>query len=201
MTLETGRVEAFSDGVFAIAITLLILEIKAPPAGSGVLSAQLLRQWPSYVSFVISFAFIGIMWMNHHRLFTHIRRCDTPLLVFNLLLLMGVTTVPFPTSVLAAHLGGSDQRTAAALFNATYFVIAILFNVLWRYAASARRRLLAPDADTGSVARITRQYSFGPLLYLVCFAFVWVSVPVSLMLNLALACFFAFPPARLRGEA
>ena len=81
MTAETSRVEAFSDGVFAIAITLLILEIKVPPAGSGALPRDLLRQWPSYFSFLISFAFIGIMWINHHRLFTHIARCDDALLM------------------------------------------------------------------------------------------------------------------------
>lgn len=95
MTAETSRVEAFSDGVFAIAITLLILEVKAPPAGTGVLSQQLAQQWPSYVSFFISFAFIGIMWINHHRLFTHIVRCDHLLLIFNLLLLLGVIVFRF----------------------------------------------------------------------------------------------------------
>ena len=112
MTTETARVEAFSDGVFAIAITLLILEIKVPSAGSGDLGEQLLRQWPSYLSFFISFAFIGIMWIKHHRLFTHIRKSDDVLLVLNLLLLLGVTVVPFPTSVLAAHLGHPGGRTA-----------------------------------------------------------------------------------------
>ena len=91
MATETARVEAFSDGVFAIAITLLILEIKVPARGSGALARQLLQQWPSYVSYLISFAFIGIMWVNHHRLFNLIRRSDNRLLLFNLLLLLGVT--------------------------------------------------------------------------------------------------------------
>ena len=195
MNIETTRVEAFSDGVFAIAITLLILEIKVPSAGSGQLAAQLLRQWPSYVSFVISFAFIGIMWMNHHRLFTHIKRSDDLLLIFNLLLLLGVTWVPFPTSVLAAHLGQPGQRTAALLFNSTYFVIAVFFNVLWRYAASRNCRLLAADVDRAAVAKISEQYAFGPAMYLVCVALGWVSVPASLGLNVALACFFALPPS------
>ena len=113
MEKETARIEAFSDGVFAIAITLLILEIKIPAAGSGELSVQLLRQWPSYFAFVFSFAFIGIMWINHHRLFTHIKRSNNALLFLNLLLLLGVTAVPFPTAVLAQHLGQSDQRAAA----------------------------------------------------------------------------------------
>jgi uncharacterized membrane protein len=194
MTTETARVEAFSDGVFAIAITLLILEIKIPSPGSGELSAQLLRQWPSYISFVISFAFIGIMWMNHHRLFTHIKRCNDLLLIFNLLLLLGVTAVPFPTAVLAAHLGQPDERTAALLFNSTYFCIAVFFNVLWRYAASKPARFLAADVDMASVEKISRQYAFGPILYLLCVALAWVSVSASLALNLALACFFALPP-------
>jgi uncharacterized membrane protein len=198
VTTDTARVEAFSDGVFAIAITLLILEFKVPAAGSGALKTQLLRQWPSYFSFAASFAFIGIMWINHHRLFTHIRKCDDWLLVLNLLLLMGVTFVPFPTSVLAAHLGGPDQRTAAALFNATYLVISLLFNLLWRYAASSRR-LLSPDTDASSVTRITRQYSLGPLLYLVCLVLVWVNVFASLLVNVSLAFFFAIPARRNRA--
>jgi len=119
MEKETARIEAFSDGVFAIAITLLILEIKIPAAGSGNLSMQLLRQWPSYFAFVFSFAFIGIMWINHHRLFTHIKRSNNALLFLNLLLLLGVCAVPFPTAVLAQHLGQSDQRAAAILYHGT----------------------------------------------------------------------------------
>jgi uncharacterized membrane protein len=138
---ETARIEAFSDGVFAIAITLLVLELKIPSPGSTSLGVALARQWPSYVSFVISFAFIGIMWINHHRLFNHITRSDNVLMVLNLALLFGVTAVPFPTAVLAAHLGHRDQKTAAILFNATYVVIAIIFNVLWRYATKGGRLL------------------------------------------------------------
>jgi TMEM175 potassium channel family protein len=194
VTAETSRVEAFSDGVFAIAITLLILEIKIPGAGSGALAADLLGQWPSYLSFLISFAFIGIMWINHHRLFTHIGRCDDVLLVLNLLLLLGVVVVPFPTAVLAMHLGRPDQRAALILYNSTYIFIAVAFNLLWRYASSGKRHLLAGDVDAASVQRISRQYAFGPVWYLVCLALSWVSAAASLALNFALACFFALPP-------
>jgi uncharacterized membrane protein len=194
VTAETSRVEAFSDGVFAIAITLLILEIKIPGAGSGDLAQALLRQWPSYLSFLISFAFIGIMWINHHRLFTHIGRCDDVLLVLNLLLLLGVVVVPFPTAVLAMHLGQPDQRAALILYNSTYVFIAVAFNLLWRYASSGKRHLLAGNVDAASVQRITRQYAFGPAWYLVCLALSWVSAAASLALNFALACFFALPP-------
>jgi len=198
MASETQRVESFSDGVFAIAITLLVLELKVPPAGNSQLSTLLIRQWPSYVAFLASFAFIGIMWINHHRLFTHIRRSDHVLLVLNLLLLLGVITVPFPTAVLAENLGQPGERTATLLYSGTYVVIAIAFNVLWRYATSRNRRLLGPDGDATAVRQIGVQYSFGPLFYLVCFALAWVSVPASLVLNVVLACFFALPPAYLR---
>jgi uncharacterized membrane protein len=193
MEKETARIEAFSDGVFAIAVTLLILEIKIPAAGSGDLSRQLLHQWPSYVAFVISFAFIGIMWVNHHRLFTHIKKANNALLFLNLLLLLGVTAVPFPTAVFAQHLGGRDQRPAAILYHGTYFVIAIFYNVLWQYSS---RHLLGKDADVSATTRISAQYAVGPVMYLACVALAWVSVPISLLLNVGLAVFFALPSHR-----
>src|SRR5260370_28243187 len=101
MEAETTRVEAFSDGMFAIAITLLILEIKIPPAGPGNLAAALLRQWPSYLAFFLSFAFIGIMWMNNHPMITHIDSSNDTLLLLNLLLLHAVTATPFTTASMA----------------------------------------------------------------------------------------------------
>jgi len=198
METETTRIEAFSDGMFAIAITLLILEVKVPAAEQGRLAAALLRQWPSYLAFCLSFFYIGIMWMNHHRMFTHIRRSNDTLLVLNLLLLLGVTAVPFPTAVLAAHLGTPEQRTAALLYNGVYIVIAVFFNVLWRYAVSHH---LLDKSLTASAAMISRQYAFGPIIYLICFVLAWVDVRISLGLNVALAIFFALPPSMMRrGE-
>lgn len=198
MTQDTARVEAFSDGVFAIAITLLILEIKVPTPGSGELTAQLLRQWPSYLSFLCSFAFIGIMWINHHRMFTHIKRCDDALLIFNLLLLLGVTIVPFPTSVLAAHLGKPDQRAALILYNATYFCIAVFFNLLWRSASSKNKNLLGAEVDRIAVEKLSWQYTSGLLMYFICGLVGWFSIPASLAMNLLLAGFFAIPPTFVR---
>src|SRR5258708_2767117 len=157
MQSETARIEAFSDGVFAIAITLLILEIKVPHPGQGSLAAALLRQWPSYFAFFLSFTFTGIMWMSHHRMFTLIRKSNDVLLVLNLLLLFGVIMVPFPTDVLAEHLGGPGQKTAAILYNSVYIVIGIFFNLLWRYAVS--HHLLDRSVSAASAASISRQYA------------------------------------------
>src|SRR4051812_39389248 len=96
---ETGRVEAFSDGVFAIAITLLILDLNVPDwsdSGPGLFKSLVIL-WPSYLAFLTSFATIGVMWVNHHRIFTHVKHSDNMLLLLNGLLLLGVTIVPFPT--------------------------------------------------------------------------------------------------------
>src|SRR5215472_5956602 len=198
MQTETSRIEAFSDGMFAIAITLLILEIKVPAPGAGGLGKALLQQWPSYLAFLLSFFYIGVMWMNHHRMFTHIRRSNDTLLILNLLLLLGVTAVPFPTAVLAAHLGTSGQRTAALFYNGVFVVIALFFNVLWRYAVSHH---LLDRSLTASAAMISRQYAFGPIIYLICFVLAWVDVRISLGLNVALAIFFALPPSMMRRES
>ena len=196
MFSETARLEAFSDGVFAVAITLLIFNVRVPSDPPGRLGAALANQWPAYIAFLISFAFIGIMWVNHHRLFNHIRRCDNRLLFLNLLLLLGVTVVPFPTALLAAHLKGADARTAAAVFNGVYFVIAIFFNVLWHHAVDHG---LLDSATLESAHSISRQYAVGPISYFICFGLTWISVPLSLALNIALAIFFALP-ARIRKE-
>lgn len=187
---ETGRIEAFSDGVFAVAITLLVLDLHVDDIGS--LREQLLRLGPQYLAFVTSFATIGIMWINHHRLFTHIKRTDTILQLLNLLLLLVIVFIPFPTSLLAKHLNSPEELTAAIFFNGTYAVLAICFNVFWRYA-SYKNRLLGKNVNEQGVRAISRQYLFGPLLYLIVFGLAWVNVAFSLICQLVLAIFFAFP--------
>ena len=194
MSTDTTRLEAFSDGVFAIAITLLILEIKIPGFDVADLTTELSRQWPSYLAFFISFAFIGIMWINHHRLFTHIKKTDDMLLLLNLLLMLGVCIIPFTTALLAAHLGHPGARTAVVVYDAAYFGIAVFFSVLWRYAASRDGHLLAHDVDRKAAEKITQQYNYGPLAYAIAIALAWVSIHASLLINLVLAFFFALPP-------
>jgi uncharacterized membrane protein len=188
---ETARLEAFSDGVFAIAMTLLVLDLKVPtgPVGSGTLLRDLGRQWPAYAALMTSFATVGIMWINHHRLFTLIRRVDHGLLIFNTLLLFGITVVPFPTAVLAAH---HWAKTAAMVYSGTFVVLALLFNLLWHHARR-NNRLLRPDVDAAAVREIDRRYASGPILYLACFGLAFVSAAASVVGNLSLAIFFALP--------
>ncbi|HKF42784.1 MAG TPA: TMEM175 family protein [Thermoanaerobaculia bacterium] len=187
---ETGRVEAFSDGVFAIAITLLILELKVPKGPPGTLLANLVAQWPTYLSYLTSFVTILVMWVNHHQMFNLIRRTNVAFLFLNGLLLLFITVVPFPTALVSDHLLGPDSKTAAAVFGGTYFGIAIAFNAVWRYA-SGGLRLIDPRVDVRSVEAITRAYRVGPAAYFTTFILAFVWVPASLGLNLALAVFFA----------
>lgn len=195
MDKEGARIEAFSDGVFAIAITLLVLEIKIPDATGGDLFKLLAKQWPSYCAFFISFAFVGIMWINHHRLFTYIRRSDDVLLLLNVLLLFGVSVVPFPTAVLAKNFSNGGQRAAAILYHGTYFVISVLFNLLWRYCVARDHHMLPKDIDVAAARRISTQYALGLILYFVCVVVAWINVPASLVMNCLLAIFFAIPPS------
>jgi uncharacterized membrane protein len=192
---ETGRVEAFSDGVFAIAITLLVLDLKVPRDAElhGSLAEALLRQWPIFLAYLTSFATILVMWVNHHVMFSRIRRVDSPFLFLNGLLLLLVTFVPFPTSLVAEYFraSGAPARTAGLVFSGTYVLIAVAFNLLWRYASTGHH-LLDPHVPPERVREITRKYAPGIPLYLVAVALALVSVPASIGLCLAMAVFFAF---------
>jgi uncharacterized membrane protein len=202
---ETGRVEAFSDGVIAIAITLLILEIKVPKVAdieSGTLWSKLLSLWPSFLAFVMSFGTILVMWVNHHRIFRLVRTTDYPFLFWNGFLLLTITFVPFPTAVLAEHLACSEAPTAAAFYAGTFVVIAVAFTSLWRHLRK-HPDLLLRSADPCEIDGITQQYRFGPVFYLIAFGLAFVSVAASVAACIALAIFFAFaarPPCGDRGK-
>lgn len=195
---ESSRLEAFSDGVIAVAITLLVLTIKIPGADGSLpdddhLWQALRDEWPTLLAFATSFVTVGIIWINHHRLFHYIKRTDTGLLLLNLLLLFVIVFIPVPTALLAEYLGDLKQHAAAQLYSGTLLALACCFNLVWRYAAY-RGRLLDKDADMRAVAAISRQYVFGPLLYIIAFALAWVNSPASIALNLLFALFFALPP-------
>jgi len=193
---ETARLEAFSDGVFAIAITLLVLEIHVPGqeeiAEHGGLAPALADLWSSYIAFVTSFLTILIMWINHHTIFSAIRRSDHFLIIFNGLLLLGVTFVPFPTSVLAEHLEGSDGDVAAAFYAATFVFTALCFNLIWRYSA-AGNRLLRGDINPSFVAAINYRYGLGVPVYGIAALTAALSPELSFGLCMALAILYVIP--------
>ena len=196
MNTETSRVEAFSDGVFAIAITLLILEVRLPSnIETGKLAQALLRLWPSYLAFLTSFGTIGVMWMNHHRLFNLINAIDDGLIGLNTLLLLGVTWIPFPTALLAQHLLGPDQYISAAVYSGSFLIIAIMYNVLWRYAV--KMKLVV---DNVNVSSISRQYYFGPILYLIALLIGFKNATACLIYSLLLVIYFALPPRLWRRD-
>jgi uncharacterized membrane protein len=188
--METGRVEAFSDGVFAIAITLLILAVGVEQAlAEGDLTQQLLDLWPAYLAYAASFLTIGIMWVNHHLVFRQFARVDRPLLLLNILLLMLIAFVPFPTRVVADHARlGDDRQAAAFLYGITMTMTAIAFFAVWIYGS---RRLLRPDADRREVTGITRSYLPGAPIYATATLLAFVSSTVSLILFGANALFYA----------
>jgi len=192
--METGRVEAFSDGVFAIAITLLILAVGVDQArASGSLSHQLLHLWPAYIAYAVSFVTVGIMWINHHELFRHFAGADRILLLLNTLLLMLIAFTPFPTRVVAqfAHTE-SDRRAAALLYGLNFTITAILFLAVWMYGS---RRLLRPDADPREVTGITRSYLPGAPLYGTATLIAFASPIASLIMFAAIALFYAISSA------
>jgi uncharacterized membrane protein len=128
--MTTSRLEAFSDGVLAIAITLLVIEIHPPEIGEDqTLAHALWQQWPSYAAYLVSFLTIGVIWLNHHRIFTQVARVDGPLLLLNLNLLLWTGLIPFPTAVVAEHLGGVDEaaQTASALYGGVLLVMGVSF--------------------------------------------------------------------------
>ncbi|MEO8286645.1 MAG: TMEM175 family protein [Chloroflexota bacterium] len=194
---ETGRIEAFSDGVFAIATTLLVLEIKVPQDvhNASELWGALLHQWPSYVAYLMGFSTIAIMWMNHHMLFRYIRRTSHWLLVLNSLLLLTISFLPFPTAMVAEYIKDTENGMAGVammVYSGTSVLIALFYNFLW-WHMSHNNRLINKTADPAEVKALTRSYAFGPVVYMVALLLAIVSAQASLVLILLLALFFLLP--------
>ena len=205
---DTVRIEAFSDAVFAIAITLLIIEIGVPhldedPPGT-TLPQALVGLWPSFLAYVISFLQIGVIWANHHNRFRFIERSDHGLLFLNILFLMCVAFIPFPTALLAEYLEGTagERETAGVIYAGTLAVTAVFFTLLWLYAAT-NRRLVDRGLDPSLLRAMTRRYLLGTVAYVLVFLLAFVNVAASLALIVALALLFVLPEPgdRARKEA
>lgn len=165
-TRDTDRTEAFSDGVFTVAVTLLVLDIKVPPGAdnSRQLLQMLARLWPSLLALFVSFVTILIVWRNHHWVFTLIDSVHSRLLYANGIVLLAVAIIPFPTSLVAEYLNKPSANVAVALYCATFLLLNIGFNLLW-WSASADRRLLNSDVSPATVRRIQRAYLAGFFVY------------------------------------
>jgi uncharacterized membrane protein len=159
------RLEAFSDGVLAVAITLLVLDLHVDAAGEESLGAQLRHEWPSFAAYVLSFSIIGVIWVNHHALFALAARVDRALLFYNLLLLMWVTTIPFTTSTLASFLrsGGSDTRWAVVLYGISMEGMAISFTLILAYLL--RHQLVVRPVSRAEGRAAVRRFGLGTLVY------------------------------------
>jgi uncharacterized membrane protein len=185
---STARVEAFSDGVMAIAITLLVLELRVPNAAqvaeAGSLLAALVDEWAAYVAYLAGFLTIGIIWLNHRAFVDKVRRFDDPLQWFNLLLLLGVATVPFPTALLAEHVsdGGEAASTAAAVYALLGVVLPVPWLLIWRHLGR-HPDLFEPGFDATYARSELRRGVVGPLIYA-------IAIPVAIVAPLVALAFY-----------
>jgi uncharacterized membrane protein len=194
--METSRLETFSDGVFAIAATLLILDVHK---AGGTVEHGLIHAWPSYAAYAISFLTIGIIWANHHTVFKQIGRVDRTFLMINVVFLMVVAFSPFPTRVLAETMR-SGGKAGAFEYGLIFTLMSICYAALWFYA-SVGRRLLADDADPRTVSGISRSFAPGSAMYATAMLSSLWSAYIAVALYAAIAVFYIFESSLFgRGE-
>jgi uncharacterized membrane protein len=193
--IGTTRLEAFSDGVFAIAATLLVLEFSVDSDLGSRLGHALLELWPSYLAYVTSFLTIGIIWINHHYCVQTIVRADRTLLFLNLLLLLTVGFLPFPTKLVAQYLNQPGEQAAVLAYDATFVVMSIVYNAWWRYASTGRR-LIREDVPDSTIRAISRAFNPGVPMYSFVLLVAFVSPLASVALTFAIAAFY-LPSAAL----
>ena len=193
----TGRAEAFSDGVFAIAITLLVLEISVPESAFGDLWGGIADQWPSYLAYATSFITIGGIWLAHHGIFRRLRYANRQLMVINLLLLMGASFLPYPTKLMAEAIHNTDAVRAATIFyGGSLLAVSLLLGLIWTVAAHDRR-MLRPEVSQQEIKAITRATTPSIGLYgaMIAVAFVAPRVAVFGYLGIAIVALL-----RTRGD-
>ena len=193
--MSVGRLEAFSDGVFAIVITLLILDIKIPEGEHGHLGKALAQQWPQYIAYLMSFFIVGIIWLNHHATVNLLARTDHRLQVLNLLLLLPVSILPWPTALLAEYTRdgtAGDQRIAVLIYGIASTLMTLAFNALWRYL-QRHPELHKPHVTPQLLATRNRRYNLGLTAYPIATALGLLSVPLFFALMLGLAVIYLLP--------
>lgn len=195
--MSTSRLESFSDGVLAVAITLLVLNITVPSVKPHAsLAAALAAQWPSYAAYVISFVTIGIIWINHHAMLSRLRQADHAILMLNNLLLLTVVVIPFATSLLAKYLKvGHHGNLAAVVYGGVLLAMAAAFSLLNHHMLFRKQHLLSSQLSLERRKQIFRRAVSGVLPYVVATALAAVSAYITLGLSAALAAFYALPIA------
>jgi uncharacterized membrane protein len=188
-----GRIEAFSDGVFAVAITLLVLDLKVPLAGRGSVADQIGHQWPEFAAYLISFLVIGIIWVNHHTLVAKLARVDRSLLFLNLLLLLFVVFIPYPTAVVAQYLrhGAWDGKAAVALYSGAMEGMSLAFGGMYLWAGR-HHDLLHESVDVDAHLSAFRQFSLGSSVYLALIGVSFVNAEMALAGHFMLAVYYVF---------
>lgn len=197
--LRSGRMEAFSDGVFAIAITLLVLEIAVPESSSDNLLAALLREWPSYLAYLVSFSTIGAIWLGHVHLTEFLSEVSPGFLRLNLILLLFVGFLPFPTHLLAANMLSRDaERVAVTLYGAVLLVIALSLSSLWSFALN--EKLVRLDPDHEDIQLLTRRLTPGLAFYLI-FLLVGLFLPTVAVFGYMLVAIGLLIPTRKKRRS
>jgi len=189
--MNTSRVEAFSDGVFAVAITLLVLQFTVPEVGSGRLFATVLSQWPQLVTYIATFLTVGVVWINHHTIFRNLRAVDRTIQFINLILLMTVVLLPYPTALLGRYLNSGQNGSVAAAFYAvvmTLMSVAFLALVAW---ALTHRELLRPELEAARPGTVLPRFAPGLVVYAVSIGLAFISTWLVVALYAFNAVYYA----------
>ena len=190
--LSKARIEALTDGVFAVAMTLLVLDIKVPIVEQAVsegLPHSLLALWPRFLSYAISFIMLGIYWVGHHNQFHMIRRTDRALLWINILFMMGVSLLPFSTALLSQY---ANEPSAIIVYGVNLIIVGLVLFWHWRHATFGHR-LVDDDLDPSIVSLAARRILVGPALFLIAIGVSYFSVWASLAIYILTPLFYVFP--------
>lgn len=200
MEKETVRIEGFSDAVFAIAITLLVLDLHTPDTNAIKNGSELLTflkgEWTSYLAFELSFFSIFIMWVNHHKIFKQIYSRNTAIMFANGLILFLVSAVSYPTALLARFFDGEASNIAVALYTGIFVLINISYNLLW-LIASNNKKLLRPEITNSVIKKIRNNYLYGFPTYLIAFGISFQYPSIALAINMILLVFWALSSGKI----
>lgn len=200
MEKETGRIEAFSDGVFAIAVTLLVLELHVPELDQGLTPTMLMkaleRQWPGYIAFFISFFSIFIIWVNHHKIFKQIYKRNTGLMFANGLILFLVSLVSYPSALMARFFLSDSKQLTITLYTGLFVLMNLAFNLLWEQA-SRDKRLLRPGISDAAIRQLRNNYLYGFPTYLAAFILSFFYPDFALFICVLLWIFWAISSKKI----